>query len=124
MDIALFLRPARAPKRFLPILSLLLAAILFTTSAAARAADEASPSQGTALPLPLALALAPALPPPANPALAVGTMPQAEEPSLFGRWWFWTAIGAAVAATVVIVVVSSRGQAPPSTDLGNQEFQP
>jgi len=29
-----------------------------------------------------------------------------------------------VAATVVIVVVSSRGQAPPSTDLGNQAFQP
>jgi hypothetical protein len=110
----------RAPKRFLPLLSLLLAAILFTTSAAARAADEVSPGQGTALPLPLA----PALPPPANPALAVGTTPPAEQPSLFGRWWFWTAVGAVVAATVVIVVVSSRGQAPPSTDLGNQEFQP
>jgi len=51
-------------------------------------------------------------------------MQKVEQPSLFGRWWFWTAVGAVVAATVVIVVVSSRGQAPPSTDLGNQEFQP
>jgi hypothetical protein len=111
---------ARAPKRFLPLWSMLLATIFFTTSASARAADEASPSQGTALPL----ALAPAPPPPTSPALSVGTTPKAEHPSLFGRWWFWTAVGAAVAATVVIAVVSGRGQALPSTDLGNQEFQP
>jgi hypothetical protein len=107
-----------APKCVLPIVSLLLAALLFATSATARAADEASPIQGAALPL------APPVPPPANPALAVGPAPQAEQPSLFRRWWFWTAVGAAVAATVVIIVVSSRGQAPPSTDLGNQEFRP
>ena len=121
MDISPSLLPtsrARRPKRCLPLLSILLAAILFTTSAATQAADQASPNQSTTLPL------APAAPPPTNPALSVGTMQKVEQPSLFGRWWFWTAVGAVVAATVVIVVVSSRGQAPPSTDLGNQEFQP
>ena len=120
MDIppSLPIRKARAPRRFLPLLSVLLAAMLCTTSAASRAADEASPNQGAALPL------APTVPPPTNPALAVGTTPEVEQPSLFGRWCFWTAVGAVVAATVVIVVVSSRGQAPPSTDLGNQAFQP
>ena len=69
-----------------------------------------------------------ALPPgnpamPANPALDFRTQAP-EQPSIFHRWWFWTAVGAAAAATVVIIVVSSRGNAPPSTDLGNQEFQP
>jgi len=60
---------------------------------------------------------------PANPALDFHTQAP-EQPSVFHRWWFWTAVGAAAAATVVIIVVSSRGHAPPSTDLGNQEFQP
>jgi hypothetical protein len=40
------------------------------------------------------------------------------------RWWFWTALGAAVAASVVILVVADRGPSAPSTTLGNQEFQP
>jgi hypothetical protein len=62
-------------------------------------------------------------PAPANPALDFHTQAP-EQPSVFHRWWFWTAVGAAAAATVVIIVVSSRGHAPPSTDLGNQEFQP
>jgi hypothetical protein len=65
----------------------------------------------------------PTLPAPANPALDFHTQTP-EQPSVFHRWWFWTAVGAAAAATVVIIVVSSRGHAPPSTDLGNQEFQP
>jgi len=65
----------------------------------------------------------PAAPAPGNPALDFHT-PTPEQPSIFHRWWFWTAVGAAAAATVVIIVVSSRGHAPPSTDLGNQEFQP
>jgi hypothetical protein len=65
----------------------------------------------------------PAMPSPANPALDFHTQAP-EQPSIFHRWWFWTAVGAAAAATVVIIVVSSRGHAPPSTDLGNQEFQP
>jgi hypothetical protein len=62
-------------------------------------------------------------PAPANPALDFHAQAP-EQPSIFHRWWFWTAVGAAAAATVVIIVVSSRGHAPPSTDLGNQEFQP
>jgi hypothetical protein len=67
----------------------------------------------------------PALPPPGNHALDLGApVPAPAEPSIFQRWWFWTAVGAAAAATVVIIVVSSRGHAPPATDLGNQEFQP
>ena len=64
-----------------------------------------------------------AMPAPTNPALDFQTQAP-EQPSVFHRWWFWTAVGAAAAATVVIIVVSSRGHAPPSTDLGNQEFQP
>jgi hypothetical protein len=67
--------------------------------------------------------VAPTMPPPANPALDLRP-PAPEQPSIFGRWWFWTAVGAAAAATVVLIVVSSRGHAPPATDLGNQEFQP
>jgi hypothetical protein len=72
----------------------------------------------------------PALPSPGppesqSPALDLqrpSSQPQA--PSLFERWWFWTAIGAAAAATIVVIVLSSHGHAPPSTDLGNQEFHP
>jgi len=47
-----------------------------------------------------------------------------EQLSIFRRWWFWTAVGATAAATMIIIVVSSRGHAPPATNLGNQEFQP
>jgi len=77
-----------------------------------------SPAPTSALPL-----AGPAMAEPGNPALDFHT-PAPEQPSIFHRWWFWTAVGAAAAATVVIIVVSSRGHAPPSTDLGNQEFQP
>jgi hypothetical protein len=45
-------------------------------------------------------------------------------PPLFARWWFWTTVGVVAAATLAVVVASSRGQAPPATSLGNQEFQP
>ena len=77
---------------------------------------------------------APALPPAAftatpgaaaNPALDVRTpAPEPAKPSLLRRWWFWTAVGVAVGATAAIVIISTRGHAPPATDLGNQEFQP
>jgi hypothetical protein len=64
-------------------------------------------------------------PTPPNPALDLSTpTPAPAQPSLLHRWWFWTAVGAAAAATVAIIVISSRGHAPPTTDLGNQEFQP
>jgi len=90
------------------------------------AAIEPPPAaqEGTALP--------PAAPPPAEPGLAqspaldLHTPAPIEpaQPSVFRRWWFWTAVGAAAAATVAVIVISSRGDAPPATDLGNQEFQP
>jgi len=40
------------------------------------------------------------------------------------QWWFWTALGAAVAVTVVVLVLADRGPSAPNTTLGNQEFQP
>jgi hypothetical protein len=44
--------------------------------------------------------------------------------SVATQWWFWTALGVVVAATAVVVVASTRGQAPPVTNLGNQEISP
>jgi hypothetical protein len=40
------------------------------------------------------------------------------------QWWFWAALGTAVAASVVILVLTDRGQSAPNTTLGNHEFQP
>jgi hypothetical protein len=40
------------------------------------------------------------------------------------QWWFWTALGAAVAVSVVILVVADRRPSAPNTTLGNHEFQP
>jgi hypothetical protein len=89
------------------------------------AAEPATPSPNSSAAFaPAAFApttLAP--PPPTNPALDLRT-PAPEQSSIFGRWWFWTAVGVAATATVAIIVVSSHGHAPPATDLGNQEFKP
>jgi hypothetical protein len=93
-----------------------------TTRTSLAYADESPvPTQSAETPALPAEALAPPLP--ANPAFDLRAQAP-EQPSIFQRWWFWTAVGAAAAATVVIIVVSSRGHAPPATDLGNQEFQP
>jgi hypothetical protein len=83
----------------------------------------APPASASAAPLPPSAATPAA---PANPALDLQTPTPAAEPgsSVFRRWWFWTAVGAAAAATVAVIWVSSSGNAPPATDLGNQEFQP
>jgi hypothetical protein len=84
------------------------------------AAEPATPPPSS----PAAVApLAPTQPPPTNSALDLRT-PAPAQPSILGRWWFWTAVGVAAAATVAIIVLSSRGHAPPATDLGNQEFRP
>jgi len=40
------------------------------------------------------------------------------------QWWFWTALGVAVATTVVILVLTDGGPAAPNTILGNREFRP
>ncbi len=59
------------------------------------------------------------------PGLNVGAgTPEPAPPSVLGRWWFWTAVSAVAVATVAVIVVSSRGQASPATNLGNQEFSP
>ena len=113
----------------------------FLASGPVRAQEESSVEPAPASPTPAAAPSpppaaepAPALPPaalsappplPTNPALDVrGPAPEPAKPSVFRRWWFWTAVGAAVGATVAIVIISTRGHAPPATDLGNQEFQP
>jgi hypothetical protein len=66
-------------------------------------------------------------PPPVSPGLDV-TQPSPTEKSgskpIVKQWWFWTALGAAVATTVVILVVADRGPFAPNTTLGNREFQP
>jgi hypothetical protein len=68
---------------------------------------------------------APPLPAPTHSALDLrNPTPEEPKPSLFRAWWFWTAVGTAAAATIIVIVASSRGHAPPTTDLGNQEFQP
>lgn len=83
----------------------------------------AAPAPVPAAPLPSSAATPGA---PANPALDLQTPTPSAEPgtSVLRSWWFWTAVGAAAAATVAVIWVSSRGSAPPATDLGNQEFQP
>lgn len=85
------------------------------------AGGSASTAAVSSSPLPSA-----APPPPATaPGLDLSNSgKQPDQPSVFRRWWFWAAVGAAAAATLAIVVVSTRGHAPPATDLGNQEFQP
>lgn len=63
-----------------------------------------------------------------SPALAGPTAPtppaSGGERSLARRWWFWTAVGAVVAAGVVGVVLSTRGRGTdvPGTTLGTQGF--
>ena len=69
----------------------------------------------------------PGAPPLVSPGLDVTQPSPTEEKtgkSIVKQWWFWTAVGAAVAASVVILVVADRGPSAPNTTLGNREFQP
>ncbi len=66
-------------------------------------------------------------PPSVSPGLDVTQPSPTEEKAgkpIVKQWWFWTALGAAVATTVVILVVADRGPFAPNTTLGNHEFQP
>jgi hypothetical protein len=67
------------------------------------------------------------VPPAASPGLDVAqaspTEDRASKP-IARQWWFWAALGTAVAASVVILVLTDRGQSAPNTILGNREFQP
>jgi hypothetical protein len=96
-------------------------------AAVAPAAELPAPPAAAPVPVapPPSLPLAPSPPAAANPALDVRSPAQEPaQPSVFRRWWFWTAVGAVAAGTVAVIWISSRGHAPPATDLGNQEFQP
>jgi len=48
----------------------------------------------------------------------------ATQPTMVAGWWFWTAVGAVAVATAAVIVASSRGSAPPTTNLGNQVLAP
>ena len=66
-------------------------------------------------------------PPAVSPGLDLTQPSPTEEKAgkpIVKQWWFWTALGAAVATTVVILVVADRGPFAPNTTLGNHEFQP
>jgi len=69
--------------------------------------------------------LAPVQPRPASPIPApVTTATTPGERPVTRRWWFWTAVGAVVAAGVVGVILATRGGGTdvPGTTLGSQGF--
>jgi tetratricopeptide (TPR) repeat protein len=53
---------------------------------------------------------------------AAALPPAGESPPLYRKWWFWTGLGAVVAAGIVTAVVLSSGSEKgiPNTTLGNQ----
>jgi tetratricopeptide (TPR) repeat protein len=59
-------------------------------------------------------------PAPSAPVLVAPPPQDSESPPIYKRWWFWTAVGAAVVAGVVIGVVASSGGKPdcPSGTVG------
>jgi len=65
--------------------------------------------------------------PPMSPGLDVTQPSPAGEKTgkpIAKQWWFWTALGTAVTASVVILVLADRRPPAPNTTLGNHEFQP
>ena len=99
--------------------------LCFTMATAKPAvADEPDPANASSTPM-VPTSVAPTTPSPAPTAAGLDTGAAPAEPpprSLFDHWWFWTVVGVVASATVAVVVLSSRGPAPPATDLGNQEF--
>ncbi len=94
----------------------------------APAIAQGSPPVAPAPPVPEATVLPGAGgPPPLSPGLDV-TPPRPNEEkdgkTIVKRWWFWSALGVAVATSVVILVLADRGPFAPNTTLGNREFQP
>ncbi len=66
-------------------------------------------------------------PSPVSPGLDVTQPSPAGEKTgkpIAKQWWFWTALGTAVTASVVILVLADRRPPAPNTTLGNHEFQP
>ena len=112
--------------RAIPTAATLVLAGLLAVSAPAFA--QGGPSAAPIPPVPEAAVLPGASAPPAvSPGLDV-TQPSPAEKSgskpIVKQWWFWTALGAAVAASVAILVLADRRPSAPNTTLGNQEFQP
>jgi len=86
-------------------------------------ATENRPTPGSAIAAPAVVAE----PPPASPGLDLTQpSPTADPPDkpLVKRWWFWTVVGTALAASVLVLVVADRHPPAPGTTLGNQEFRP
>jgi tetratricopeptide (TPR) repeat protein len=51
--------------------------------------------------------------------------PESKPTSTWRRWWFWTAVGVAIAAGVTAAALSSRSDSSvPATDLGDKRFYP
>ncbi len=99
---------------------LALVALLCFTMATIESAVAEEPNPAATAP---SLVTPPPSVPPAAPGVDTSTAgAEPSPPSLLTRWWFWTAVGAVVAATVGVAVLSSRGSAVPATDLGNQEL--
>jgi hypothetical protein len=112
--------------RAIPTAPTLVLAGLLAGSAPAFA--QGDPPAAPASPVPEAAVLPSAsVPSPGSPGLDV-TQPSPTEKSgskpIVKQWWFWTALGAAVATSIVILVLADRGPSTPNTTLGNQEFQP
>jgi hypothetical protein len=86
---------------------LVLASVLFTSSAHA----------GANLQLADPAAQPGYVPPGAN----LATTPPPPRP-VTQKWWFWAAVGGAVAATVVVIIVASKDPSPPASTLGNMDI--
>jgi hypothetical protein len=125
-------------KAILTITALVVAGLLtnsapaFADSGPPSADTEASAGAGAVSPAvsPVGETTAPAAaenPVPAVPGLDLTPSAPPAQPAdkpMVKQWWFWTALGAAVAASVLIVVLADRGPSAPHTTLGNREFQP
>jgi hypothetical protein len=111
--------------RAIPTAPTLVLAGLLAVSAPAFA--QGGPPSAPAPPVPQAAVLPGASAPAAVPPGLDVTQPSPTGKSgkpIVKQWWFWTALGAAVATSVVILVVADRGPSAPNTTLGNHEFQP
>ena len=97
-------------------------------AAPAPALADGNPPAAPGPPAPEATAMVGAgEPPAASPGLDLTQPSSSEEKAgkpLVKQWWFWTALGVAVATSVVILVATDRGSFAPKTTLGNREFQP
>ena len=112
--------------RAIPTAPTLVLAGLLALPAPARA--ESNPPAASVPPVSEAATLPGADEPPARPPGLDFPQPSQREDEtgkpLVKRWWFWTALGVAVAASVVALTVTDRGSFSPKTTLGNREFQP